>query len=87
MRKLISNLFGGGRSTPAPPPTPAPPTTPPPPMPIQQAPTEMPSAPTPALLKRIRLRKRPRLKLRKLLRLQLKEEPLNYRLRNQQLVA
>ena len=43
----IANLFGGGRSTPAPPPTPAPPTTPPPPMPIQQAPTTMPEAPTP----------------------------------------
>tara|TARA_R100001509_G_scaffold60045_3_gene33171 strand:+ start:3410 stop:3751 length:342 start_codon:yes stop_codon:yes gene_type:complete len=43
----IANLFGGGRSTPAAPPTPAPPTTPPPPMPIQQAPTPLPDAPTP----------------------------------------
>ena len=56
-------------------------------MPIQQAPTEMPSAPTPAPIEEDQTKKKARLKLRKLLRLQLKEEPLNYRLRNQQLVA
>ena len=36
---LISSIFGGNRSQPAPPPVPAPPTTPPPPLPIQSAPT------------------------------------------------
>ena len=45
---LISSIFGGGNRAQPTPPTPAPPTTPPPPMPIQQAPTTMPEAPTPA---------------------------------------
>ena len=46
--QAISNLFGGGRSTPPPPPTPAPPTPPPAPQMVQRVPVEPPATPTPA---------------------------------------
>ena len=45
---LISSIFGGNRSQPAPPPTPAPPTPPPAPQMVQRAPVEPPATPTPA---------------------------------------